>query len=174
MPLSGRLEPWRSVWKWTALWFSCRKRFFLKTTQFATPKSKGPTTLYHYYHSLWVAANGVEILWSGLSFYTRFFLSRSLTRAVSSSLHSHGYLHLKDTVSPLYWLISHFLRQCIAHLIHSPFAVPVSFPLSLVLCYTMLLHAETWPPGLLSVWDDQNNKSELSTLRLLCLWYVGR
>lgn len=34
--------------------------FFFKTTQFATPKSKGPTILYRCYHSLWVAANGVE------------------------------------------------------------------------------------------------------------------
>lgn len=29
---------------------------------------KAPTILYHYYHSPWVAANGVEILWSDLSF----------------------------------------------------------------------------------------------------------
>lgn len=42
--------------------------FSLKTTEFAAVKSKGAPLLYHFYHSQWVAANGVEILWSDLSF----------------------------------------------------------------------------------------------------------
>lgn len=45
-----------------------QEKIFPKTTHFATLKSKGPTTLYHYYHSMWVAANGFKILWSDLSF----------------------------------------------------------------------------------------------------------
>lgn len=145
MPLSGSLEPWRSVWKWTAPWFSSRKRFFPKTTQFATPKSKGPSILYHYYHSLWVAANGFEILWSDLSFQTRFFLSHSLTRSASTSLHSHCYLHLKDTVSPFI-----LTNKSFSETMHCPFdSWPIcgvcEFP-SLVPgpaatpCYYMLKH----------------------------------